>query len=63
VKALPKRASVDEIIDLFNSIHSRVELLAFLAPFKMPHGLDDFDKARLASALVAAASRCWKSRT
>jgi hypothetical protein len=63
VKALPKLATVDEIIDLFDSIHSRVDLLTVLAPFKLPHGVDDFDKARLTGALVAAAARCWKSRT
>jgi len=61
-KPLPARMSVDEVIGAFEAIDNRAELVAFLAPLRMPDGLDEDDRARLTSALVAAATRVWKGR-
>jgi len=63
VKALPRLATTDEIIELLNSINNSAELAAVLAPMRLPRGLSDFDKGRLTSAVVVVASRCWKRRS
>jgi len=54
--------SVDELIATFATIHDRAALVAFLTPLRLPTDLPEHDPARLTSALVAAASRCWRGR-
>ena len=54
------RVGVDQLITELNNINDRAELIAFLAPLRMPAGLPKFQRARLTSALVAAATRVWK---
>lgn len=54
--------TIDDIIAALDGINDRAELLALLAPLRLPTGLPEQDRARLTDALVAAASRCWKGR-
>ena len=54
--------TIDAVIVTLNSINDRAELVAFLAPLKVPHGESDLDRARLTTAVISAASRCWKRR-
>jgi hypothetical protein len=61
-KSLPALATADEIIDALDAINDRAELVAFLAPLRVPNNADDFERARLTGAVVAGASRCWKGR-
>jgi hypothetical protein len=61
-KPLPLLATADEIIAILDAINDRAELIAFLAPLRVPNNADDFERARLTSAVVRAASRCWKGR-
>jgi hypothetical protein len=60
---LPALATVAEIVDLLNSAHDRAQLIATLAPLKLPNGLSDHERALIVSALIAAASRCWRQRS
>jgi len=52
--------SVHELVATFATIHDRAALIAFLAPLRLPRGLSDDERARVTSALIAAASRCWR---
>jgi hypothetical protein len=54
--------TIDAVIAELNKIGDRAELIAFLAPLRLPTNLDEFDRGRLSAAVVAAASRCWKRR-
>jgi hypothetical protein len=54
--------TADDIINALESINDRAELIAFMTPLRVPDNADDFERARLTSAVVAAASRCWKGR-
>jgi hypothetical protein len=55
-------ATADDVIDALNGITDRAELIALLTPLRMPRGLNEHDRARVTSAVVAAASRCWRGR-
>jgi hypothetical protein len=54
--------TIDAVIATLNEISDRAELVAFLAPLRLPTNLDEFDRGRLSTAVVEAASRCWKRR-
>jgi hypothetical protein len=54
--------TVNELVTIFASINDRAELIAFLAPLRLPHDLSDNDKSRITHALIGAASRCWRGR-
>jgi hypothetical protein len=54
--------SIDDVVGKLNSITGWAELLAFLAPLRLPDNLSDYDKGRLASAYCGACSRAWKDR-
>lgn len=54
--------TIDAVIAALNRINDRAELVAFMAPLRLPANLDDFERGRLTAAFVAAASRCWKRR-
>jgi hypothetical protein len=54
--------TIDAVIDELNAINDRGELIAFLAPLRLPTNLDGPERARVTAALIAAASRCWKRR-
>jgi hypothetical protein len=54
--------SVDELSATFATINDRAELIAFLAPLRLPHGLSEHERARLSEALLAATARCWRAR-
>ena len=53
---------VDQLVAALDAISDRAELVAFLAPLRAPNDLPDSERARLTSAVVRAASRCWKGR-
>jgi len=54
---------VDQLVAALDAISDRAELVAFLAPLRAPNDLSDSERARLTSAVVRAASRCWRGRT
>jgi hypothetical protein len=54
--------TVDDIIAILDVTNDRAELIAFLAPLRVPRGVSDHDRARLTSAVVRTASRVWKGR-
>jgi hypothetical protein len=54
--------TIDAVIAELSAINNRAELVAFLAPLRLPADLDEFDRGRLSTAVVAAASWCWKRR-
>jgi hypothetical protein len=54
--------TVDDIIAILDATSDRAELVAFLAPLRAPNDLPDSERARLTSAVVRAASRCWRGR-
>jgi prophage regulatory protein len=54
--------TIDELVETFATINDRAELIALLAPLRLPHGVSEHDKARVGEALTAAAARCWKGR-
>jgi len=54
--------TVDELVATFATINDRAALIAFLTPLRLPHSLSDTERAHVTSALVAAASRCWRGR-
>lgn len=49
-----------DIIDALDSTQDRAELVALLAPLRVPTNVDDFDRGQLATALVRAVGRCWR---
>jgi hypothetical protein len=53
---------VDQLIAALDAISDRAELVAFLAPLRAPNDLPDSERARLTSAVMRAASRCWRGR-
>jgi hypothetical protein len=53
---------VDQLVAALDAISDRAELVAFLAPLRAPNDLSDSERARLTSAVVRAAGRCWKGR-
>ena len=53
---------VDQLIAALDAISDRAELVAFLAPLWAPNDLPDSERARLTSAVMRAASRCWRGR-
>ena len=53
---------VDQLVADLDAISDRAELVAFLAPLRAPNDLPDSERARLTSAVVRAASRCWRGR-
>jgi len=53
---------VDQLVAALDAISDRAELVAFLAPLRAPNDLPDSERARLTSAVVRAASRCWRGR-
>jgi hypothetical protein len=52
----------DDLVAVFDSINERIELIALLAPLRLPPGLSDSDRAKITVALIRAAARCWKDR-
>jgi hypothetical protein len=54
--------TVDDIIAVLDATNDRAELIAFLTPLRLPLGVPEPDRARLTTALMAAASRVWKGR-
>jgi len=54
--------TVDELVAELNGINGRAELLALLAPLRLPANLPEQERARVTIALVVAASRCWRGR-
>ena len=54
--------NVDELVATFATINDRAALIAFLAPLRLPADLPGHDRSRVTSALLAAASRCWRGR-
>jgi hypothetical protein len=55
--------TLDALVSTLNSVNDRVELIALLAPLRLPPSLSDAERARVTSALLAAASRVWKGRS
>jgi len=55
--------SLDEVVSALASINDRASLIAFLAPLRLPPSLSDAERARVTSALLAAASRVWRGRS
>ena len=53
---------VDQLVADLDAISDRAELVAFLAPLRAPNDLPDSERARLTSAVMRAASRCWRGR-
>ena len=53
---------VDQLVAALDAISDRAELVAFLAPLRAPNDLPDSERARLTSAVMRAASRCWRGR-
>jgi hypothetical protein len=51
-----------DIIAMLDAAKDRAELIALLAPLRVPENADPFDRANLTSALIRAATRCWKGR-
>jgi hypothetical protein len=51
--------TVDELIAVLDAVGERAELVAFLAPLRVPDHVTNSDRARLTSAVIRAASRCW----
>jgi hypothetical protein len=54
--------TADDIIALLDVTKDRAELLALLAPLRLPEGVSDFDRGRITAALTRAAARCWQRR-
>ena len=54
--------TIDDIIAVLDATNDRAELIAFLTPLRLPLGVPEPDRARLTTALMAAASRVWKGR-
>jgi hypothetical protein len=54
--------SADDIIAALDAVNDRAELLALLAPLRVPDNADNFTRARLTNALIRASVRCWKRR-
>jgi hypothetical protein len=54
--------SPDDIISALDAAKDRAELTALLASLRLPDGTNDLDRGRVTSALIAAASRCWRRR-
>jgi hypothetical protein len=52
--------TIDAVIATLNKIRDRAELVAFLAPLRLPLGLSEKEKAKITSALIRATARCWK---
>jgi hypothetical protein len=49
--------TADDIIRELDRCRDRAELVALLAPLRLPANLDEFDRGRLSTAVVEAASR------
>jgi hypothetical protein len=54
--------TADDLVAVFDSINERIELIATLAPLRLPSGLSNGDRAKITVALIRAAARCWRSR-
>jgi hypothetical protein len=54
--------TVDKLVAELDGINDRAELLALLAPLRLPTNLSAQERARVTIALVVAASRCWRGR-
>jgi hypothetical protein len=52
--------SVDDIVVLLDTTTDRAELIALLAPMRVPHALPKSQRARLTAALMRATARCLK---
>jgi hypothetical protein len=55
--------TADDIVAMLDASKDRAELLALLAPMRLPHGLSEGECARVTEALIAAAARCWRGRS
>jgi hypothetical protein len=55
--------TIDALVSTLNSVNDRAELIALLTPLRLPHGLPESDRARVAEALITAATRVWKGRS
>jgi len=53
---------VDKLISSLETLRDRDELLTFLAPLRVPDCATDEERAKLTSAMIQAASRCWHHR-
>jgi hypothetical protein len=51
--------TADDIINALDATKDRAELIALIAPRRVPDVVDDFDRGRLTAALMRAAVRCW----
>jgi hypothetical protein len=54
--------TADDIVTMLDTTKDRAELLALLAPMRLPHGLPETEQAKVTDAVVRAASRCWRGR-
>jgi len=54
--------TTDDLVNEFDKVNDRIELIALLAPLRLPEGLDENEKAKITAALTRAAARCWKDR-
>jgi hypothetical protein len=53
---------VDQLIADLGVIKDRADLIAFIAPLRVPDCATDTERAALTSALIRAASRCWANQ-
>jgi hypothetical protein len=52
--------SVDDLVVEFDKVNDKVELIALLAPLRLPEGLGEPQKQKITNALIRATARCWK---
>jgi hypothetical protein len=52
--------TVDDLVDEFDKINDKIELIALLAPLRLPAGLGEPQKQKIINALIRATARCWK---
>jgi hypothetical protein len=57
---LANTEGVDDIVALLDTTTDRAELIALLAPMRVPHALPKSECARLTAALMRATARCLK---
>jgi hypothetical protein len=54
--------TIDQLIADLDTIKDRAELVAFLAPLRVPASVTNSERARLARAVIKTAARCWANR-
>jgi hypothetical protein len=52
--------TTDDLVAEFDKINDKIELIALLAPLRLPEGLGEPQKRKITNALIRAAARCWR---